>query len=114
LDNLATGTGYTDASAGGPIGGPPTGTPNALSWPLDGFVLGPDGRSARLYDTYPANAETESNPSPNGELLDVIGPHHFKRILATAQPGTIDPSSLAFHGNTLTWTESGMPESATI
>jgi hypothetical protein len=110
--DLRTRAAYYVATSSGPVDGPSVGTPNAFSRPLNRFVLSPTGRTARLYDTYPADA-SETNPIPDGEVLDVVGFHHFKRTLASAAPGAIEPASLQFAGPTVRWTENGVRHSAT-
>ena len=112
VHNLATGAGYNIATAAGPISGPQTGTPTSFSWPLERFLLVPGGRTVRLYETHPGDTGAGENPVPNAEVLDVVGLHHFKRALATAQPGAIAPGSLSLHGDVLTWTENGARRSA--
>jgi hypothetical protein len=91
---------------------PPTPGP----WPLDAFRLGPDGRTARLYNTYvpPTSALAESMASPAGQILDLIGFDDLQRQLATSAPGGIVSSSLSYDGHTVTWTHNGSVESASV
>lgn len=111
--NLRTGASYAIASESEPISGPATGNPSTPGpWPIQAFVLGSDGRTARLYETFPASSTQGYNTPPSGQVLDVIGFHHFRVQLATSQPGGIAPSSLAYHGHTVTWTQNGVPHSA--
>jgi hypothetical protein len=76
---------------------------------VEAFTLGPDGRTARLYDTFAANASPSATPT--GQVLDLIGFHHFRRQLATSSPGGIVPASLAYDGHTVTWTQNGSLQS---
>lgn len=113
VHNLATGSGYEIATAAGPINGPQTGTPTPFSWPLERFLLAPGGRTVRLYEAYPADTGA-GTPAPDAEVLDIVGFHHFKRVLATAPPGAVAPRSLVLHGDVLTWIENGQARSATV
>ncbi len=107
--DLRNGATYSIASLTAPLGGMSEGHPATLGpWPLERFVLGADGRSVRLYDTFAASV------MPTGEVLDVIGYHRFRRRLATSASGAIMPTSLAYHGHTVTWTQDRSPRSATI
>lgn len=47
-----------------------------------------------------------------GQVLDLIGFHNFSRQLATSPPGGIEPASLAFKGQMVTWTQDGEQRSA--
>lgn len=112
--DLATGRSYDVATASGYDGASEIGDPGPLSWPLDRFVTSRSGLTVRLYNTYSADAETETTPSPSGETLDVVGFHHFARVLAVTSPGAIDPDSLAFRGDTVTWDQDGVVRSTFV
>jgi hypothetical protein len=92
------------------IGEPPTPGP----WPLEASALGPDGRSARLYDTYAPSAGTDYTATATGQVVDLVGLHHFHRQLATSGPGAIVPSSLSYDGHTVSWSESGSPQAVSV
>jgi hypothetical protein len=109
--NLANGTGYSIAGLSWPIDGTPTASPATPGpWPLEAFALGPTGLSARLYATFAAGSSPAAQPS--GQVLDVIGPHGYDRTLATTAAGAIAPSSLAYHGHTVSWVQNGVTQSA--
>jgi hypothetical protein len=115
--DLGNGRGYTIAEIEEEMslhvtGEPPTPGP----WPLQTFVLGPDGRTARLYNTYvpPTSALVQATASPAGQVLDLIGFNGLVRQLATSAPGGIPASSLAYDGHTVTWTHDGSSESASV
>jgi hypothetical protein len=86
-------------------GEPPTPGP----WPLEASVLGPDGRSARLYNTYAPSARSDYTAAATGQVVDLVGFHQFHRQLATAAPGAIAPSSLSYDGHTVSWSQNGSP-----
>lgn len=90
-----------------PEGNPPTPGP----WPLDGYTLGTDGRTARLYDSY---VGTMFNQILVGQVLDLVGFHGYDRQLATGGPGAIIPKSLAYHDHTVTWTQDGSPRAMSV
>jgi hypothetical protein len=109
--NLGDGAAYSVASLLWPIDGTPQADPATPGpWPIETFVLNHTGRTARLYSTFAPGAGPGSNPT--GQVLDVIGPDHQDRVLATTTAGAIPPASLAYHGDTVTWTENGIPNSA--
>jgi hypothetical protein len=79
-------------------------------WPIAAYVLGPTGRSAVLAYTF--------GPGPmfntTGETLEMRSFHNYRRTLATAGPGTINPCSLSYSGHKVTWTENGTCHSASV
>jgi hypothetical protein len=91
-------------------GAPPTPGP----WPLEASALGPDGRSARLYDTYAPSARSDYTAAPTGQVVDLVGFHQFHRQLATSGPGAIVPSSLSYDGHTVSWSENGSPQAVSV
>ena len=105
--NLVDGVSYGIESYGGQV---ETGT--TAGEPLQAFALSTTGRTARLYET-PAPGSFPPVP-PTGQVLDVVGPDHYDRTLATTTPGAIPPSSLSFHGSTVSWTENGTQRSAEV
>jgi hypothetical protein len=113
--DLRDGASYSVAWVAGELGGltrgePPTPGPLAL----EAFVLAPDGRTARLYDTLAPPPNAGAAAIPTGQVLDLIGFHHFRSQLATSAPGGIEPASLAYDGHTVTWTQNGAPQSASV
>jgi hypothetical protein len=86
-------------------GEPPTPGP----WPLEAFALGSDGRTARLYATFPTHPNPSYSAAPSGQVLDVIGFHRFRRQLTVSGPGGIAPTSLSYRDHTVTWTQNGAP-----
>ena len=72
-------------------------------WPLVADVLGPAGRSLVLAYTFGTGPIFKTT----GETLEIRGFHHYRRTLATAAPGTINPCSLTYTGHKVTWTENG-------
>jgi len=110
--DLLNGASYAVAGLSSPMPalGQTTGSPATPGpWPIEAFALSRDGRTARLYATYAAGANASAQP--DGQLLDVIGPHHFHHTLATTAAGAIAPASLTYHHGTVTWTQGGMDES---
>jgi hypothetical protein len=81
-------------------------------WPLEAFALGSDGRTARLYATFPAHPNPSYDAARSGQVLDLIGFHRFRRQLAVSGPGGIAATSLSYRGHTVTWTQNGAPSSA--
>jgi hypothetical protein len=115
VSNLRTGASYAVASVAGELSGVTSGEPATPGpWPLETFVLGPDGRTARLYDTFapPPNANTAAPVT--GQVIDLIGFHRFRRQLATSAPGGIARASLGYDGRTVAWTQNGTPQSASV
>jgi Protein of unknown function (DUF4232) len=111
--NLADGTGYSVASLSWPIGGSPEASPATPGpWPIEAFALNAGGLTARLYSTFAPGSGPSSQP--DGQVLDVVGAHGYDQTLATTAAGAIAPGSLAYHGNTVSWTENGVAESADV
>lgn len=111
--DLADGTSYWIASLASPLGGAPQADPASPGpWPLEAFSLGSTGLTARLYATFAPGAGSTSEPS--GQVLDVIGPHDYDRTLARTSAGAITPTSLAYHGDEVTWDQDGVPKSAAV
>jgi len=112
--DLRTGRSYSIASESEPLSGATTGKPSTPGpWPIERFVLGPDGRTARLYERFAAAANDYSG-TVIGQVLDVIGFHASTRRLATSPPGGIAPGSLAYDGHRVTWTQDGTRRAASI
>jgi len=108
--DLRSGAGYTLSATVEPID-----EPVALAPRLEAYVLAADGRTAALYATFPTGASTGSAaPSPTGQILEVRGLHAFRHVLATAGSGAIVPASLAFNGETASWTQGGEARSAGV
>jgi hypothetical protein len=113
--DLRSASSYSIAEVTEPISGTPEGNPPTPGpWPLDGFALGSDGRTARLYDTYAANTSSMYNSAPVRQVLDLVGFHNYRRQLATGDPGAIMPGSLAYHDHTVTWTQDGAPRAVSV
>jgi hypothetical protein len=111
--DLRSGSSYTVASLSQPTdeeasGEPPTPGP----WPLEAFALGSDGRTARLYDTFSTHPNPSYEAARTGQVLDLVGFHHFRRQLAVSGPGVIAAMSLSYNNQTVTWTQNGAPQSA--
>jgi hypothetical protein len=104
VTDLRNGKGYLIYSVYQPISGPYTGAPSV--WPVETFVLGPDGRTVRLWDT--------GTMTPAGQVLDLIGFRHFARRLATAPPQGIARRSITYNGHRVGWTEDGTRRSVTV
>ncbi len=110
--DLANGAGYSIGSLNWPLGGESSGDPRTPGpWPLEAFVLGANGRTARLYGTFAAGASSSAHPT--GQVLDVIGYRHFNRTIATTGASAISPASLTYNGREVTWTQDGAAHSAT-
>jgi hypothetical protein len=110
--DLRSGRRYSIAWESEPLGGGVAGDPSTPGpWPIEAFVLGPDGRTIRLYDKLIAGASQYSG-TVVGQVLNVIGFHHLNRQLATSPPGAIASASLAYDGHKVTWTQNGSPQSA--
>ncbi len=89
--------------------------PTPVRSPVQALVLGPDGRTACLEETLVANvAPSASEPLPIRQVLELLGFHHFHRRLATSLPGAIVAGSVAYDGHTVTWTQDGSAESASV
>ncbi len=113
--DLRSGASYAIAGQQSPISGSPSGEPPSPGpWPLEAYALAGDGRSARLYDTFAANTTQGYDARPTGQVLDVVGFHHFQHTLASAGPGQIAPASLTYRGDTVGWTQGGSPASASV
>jgi hypothetical protein len=111
--DLRSGRSYVVASLEQPIWGEASGEPATPgTWPLEAFVLGSDGRTARLYDIFPKHPNPSYDAVPSGQVLDLIGFHHFRRQLAVSGPGEIAAASLSYRDHTVTWTQNGAPRSA--
>jgi hypothetical protein len=118
--DLRSGAHYPIAAVREPIDEPaPPGAPR-----LERFVLAGDGRAARLYGP-PASATGTTgatgvtgapgtSTTPATQTLDLLGFHHLDRQLATGPPGSIAPASLALNGTTVTWTQNGARQSASV
>ena len=104
VTDLRSGNGYAIYSVYQPISGPYTGTPSV--WPAEAFVLGPDGRTVRLWDT--------GTMTPTGQVLDLIGFRHFARRLATAPPQSIAQRSITYNGRRVSWTKDGTRRSVAV
>jgi hypothetical protein len=111
LGNGATYTVAMLAESEGTIGGNP---PSPGPAPLEAFRLARNGRSLRLYDTFAPSAKPNFSAPPTGQVLDVIGFHHFERLLARSAPGVIEPGSLSYNGRTAAWTQNGVRRSARV
>lgn len=112
--DLRAGGSYSIASESEPLGGPATGNPSTPGpWPVEKFVLGPDGRTVRLYERFAAAANDDSG-TVIGQVLDAIGFHTAARRLATSPPGGIAPASLAYDGHRVTWTQDGTRRATSI
>ncbi len=107
--DLRSGSSYAISGVAEPIDEPVPESPR-----LETYVLAADGRAAALYATFPPGATTEMSaaPAPTGQLLEVRGFHSFHQVLATPGPNTVAPASLAFNGQTASWTQNGEPRSA--
>jgi hypothetical protein len=105
--NLRTGRVYRVSSEDEPLGGPWSLAPGRV----ETVVLGADGNTARLYET-PAPTGASYSPPPTKETLDVVG--HGRRVLATGAPGSIDPRSVRFAGDVVTWTQDGVSHRASV
>jgi hypothetical protein len=113
--DLRSGASYAIAHVAGELAGPTSGEPATPGpWPLETFVLGPDGRTARLYDTFAPPPNPSTAAPVTGQVLDLIGFHHLRRQLATSAPGGIARTSLGYDGHTVTWTQNGTPQSASV
>jgi hypothetical protein len=89
--------------------------PSPVTPPVQALVLGPDGRAACLEEVFDANvAPSASEPFPSRQVLVLLGFHHFHRRLAVSVPGGIVPGSVAYDGHTVTWTQNGAPQSASV
>jgi hypothetical protein len=111
--DLRSGSEYSVASVSQPIWGEASGEPATPgTWPLEAFVLGSDGRTARLYDTFPVHPNPSYDAAPSGQVLELIGFHRFRRSLAVSGPGGIAATSLSYRDHTVTWTQNGAPLSA--
>jgi hypothetical protein len=77
-------------------------------WPVAAYVLGPAGRSLVLAYTFGLGPMFNTT----GETLELRGFHHYRRTLATAAPGVINPCSLTYTDHKATWTENGTCHSA--
>jgi hypothetical protein len=89
--------------------------PSPVTSPVQALVLGPDGRTACLEEVFDANvAPSASEPFPSRQVLVLLGFHHFHRRLAISVPGGIVPGSVAYDGQTVTWTQNGSAESANV
>ncbi len=111
--DLRSGTGYQVAfwEQSLPFDEPPS----PAKSPVLALVLGPDGRTVYLEEVFDANvAPSASEPFPTRQVLVLLGFHHFHRRLAISTPGGIVPGSVAYNGHTVTWTQSGSDESATV
>ncbi len=105
--DLRSGHTYSVASVIAPLSGGTTADPPTPGpYPLRTFVLGPDGRSARLYNSYAAGASPGTAPS--GEVLDLIGFRATPQQIASSGPGGIAPGSVTFDGHTVGWTQDGV------
>ncbi len=112
--DLRSGGSYSIAGESEPLDGPAAGDPATPGpWPIETYVLGPDGRTARLYDTFIPGAGAYSGTVVS-QVLDLIGFHHVDDRLATSAPDGIAPQSLAYDGRTVTWTQDGSPQSASV
>jgi len=112
--DLRSGRSYSIASESEPLSGGATGDPSTPGpWPVEKFVLGPDGRAVRLYERFTAAANDYSG-TVIGQVLDVIGFHKSARRLATSPPGGIAPGSLTYDGHMVTWTQDGTRRAASI
>jgi hypothetical protein len=82
----------------------------------EAHVLGPNGRAAILYEslsvTVSAGLSGPPTTTATGLALRLLGFHHFKEQIATAAPGAIEPSSLAYDGHVVSWKQEGTPRSA--
>jgi hypothetical protein len=113
--DLRTGSSYSIAEVTEPISGVPEGSPPTPGpWPLETFALGSDGRAARLYDIYGANSGSIYGATPVGQVLDLVGFHHYRRRLATGGPGAIVPGSLAYRDHTVTWQQDGSSRTTSV
>jgi hypothetical protein len=89
--------------------------PSPAKSPVQALVLGPDGRTACLEEVFDANvAPSASEPLPTRQVLVLLGFHHFHLRLAISVPGGIVPGSVAYDGQTVTWTQNGSAESANV
>ena len=100
--DLRNGSKYSIASIFDQSVGPQT------PWPIAAYVLGLSGRSFILAYTFGIGPMFNTT----GETLEMRGFHHYRRTLATAAPGTINPCSLTYIGHKVTWTENGTCHSA--
>jgi hypothetical protein len=111
--DLRSGRSYVVASLEQPMWGEASGEPSTPGpWPLEAFALGSDGRTARLYTTFPTHPNPSYNAAPTGQVLELIGFHRFRRQLAASGPGEIAATSLSYRDHTVTWTQNGAPRSA--
>jgi hypothetical protein len=110
--DLRSGASYAIAVESAPIFGAPTGDPPTPGpFPLERFIRGPDGRAVRLYDTYSSSARM---PTVTGQVLELVGFNNLRHQLATRSPGVIAPASLTYDGRKVTWTQNGLPHSASV
>jgi hypothetical protein len=99
--DFRTGKQYRVSSEDEPLGLPWSLAPGLI----ETVVLGPDGDTARLYQT-PAPTGASDSPPPTTETLDVVG--HGDHVLATGAPGSIDARSIWFAGGVVAWTQDGI------
>ncbi len=104
--DLRSGASYGISGVQEPIDQPASPEPSHL----ETYVLAANGRTVALYATFAAGASSGSTPT--GQLLEVLGFHDFHQVLATTGPNTIAPASLAFNGQTASWTQNGEQRSA--
>ena len=106
--DLRSGAEYVVAGEQAPIDGCATGKPPTPGPPaLQAFVLGANGRAARLYETF-TGCSTYPNVTVTGQAIDVIGFHGFHVSVARTAPGQIEPRSLAYDGGTVGWVQQGV------
>ncbi len=80
------------------------------------YVLASNGRTAILYEklavTVAAGLSGPATTTPTGQALVLLGFHHYRSQIATATPSAIEPSSVSFNGQVVSWTQEGAPRSA--
>jgi hypothetical protein len=80
------------------------------------YLLARNGRTAILYEklavTVAPGLSAPATTTPTGQALVLLGFHHFKKQIASATPSAIDPSSISYNGQVISWTQEGATRSA--